>query len=240
MKTIQFFFLTALLPLTIFAQNPTSEEVLNKSIAYHDPEHKWNSFNSDFKVSMVSPNKSVRDSYISINLPQELFTLQYNKDSIQIAYKLFKENCNIEINNKTVTDKTIFETYKISCDRGNTMKNYYTYLYGLPMKLKDEGTLIKPNVTQKTLNNKTYYVIEVHYQKAVGSDIWFFYFDKTTYAMEVYQFFKSDASGQLIKDSGEYILLEDIEIINGIKMPKRRAWYYNKNNGYLGTDILSK
>ena len=28
--------------------------------------------------------------------------------------------------------------------------------------------------------------------------------------------------------------------INEIKIPKIRAWYYNKNNGYLGTDILTK
>ena len=52
--------------------------------------------------------------------------------------------------------------------------------------------------------------------------------------MQVYQFFK-DTPG-----SGEYILLSDIETINGIKMPKNRAWYYNKDDRYLGTDILSK
>ena len=51
--------------------------------------------------------------------------------------------------------------------------------------------------------------------------------------MEVYQFFKDT------KESGEYILLSALEMINGIKMPKNRAWYYNKDDGYLGTDFLS-
>ena len=51
--------------------------------------------------------------------------------------------------------------------------------------------------------------------------------------MEIYQFFKEE------KDSGEYILLSELETINNIKMPKIRAWYYNKDNTYLGTDILS-
>jgi hypothetical protein len=51
--------------------------------------------------------------------------------------------------------------------------------------------------------------------------------------MEVYQFFK------VAKDSGEYILLSGLETINGIKIPKNRAWYYNKNDGYLGTDMLT-
>ncbi|GAL78771.1 hypothetical protein JCM19274_3329 [Algibacter lectus] len=35
-------------------------------------------------------------------------------------------------------------------------------------------------------------------------------------------------------------MLTELETINGIKMPKNRAWYYNKNDKYLATDILSK
>jgi ATP:corrinoid adenosyltransferase len=61
---------------------------------------------------------------------------------------------------------------------------------------------------------------------------WYFYFDPKTYAMEIYQFFKEG------KDSGEYILLSELETINEVKMPKIRAWYYNKDDKYLGTDIL--
>jgi hypothetical protein len=52
--------------------------------------------------------------------------------------------------------------------------------------------------------------------------------------MEVYQFFHDES-----KNDGEYILLTGEETINNIKMPKVRAWYYNKDQGYLGTDILS-
>ena len=53
--------------------------------------------------------------------------------------------------------------------------------------------------------------------------------------MEVYQFYHDEA-----KNDGEYILLTDILEVNGINMPKTRAWYYNKNNDYLGTDVLLK
>ena len=57
--------------------------------------------------------------------------------------------------------------------------------------------------------------------------------------MEVYQFYKTDENGKIKPDSGEYILLTETELISGIKMPKNRAWYYNKNDGYLGTDVLN-
>jgi hypothetical protein len=61
-----------------------------------------------------------------------------------------------------------------------------------------------------------------------------------TYAMEVYQFFKIDDSGKEKPDSGEYILLSEEALVSGIKMPKVRAWYYNKDDAYLGTDTLTE
>ncbi len=114
------------------------------------------------------------------------------------------------------------------------MKNYYTYLYGLPMKLKDQGTLIDPKVYQKTFKGKMYKVLKVTYKESVGNDTWYFYFDPETYAMEVYQFYHNEE-----KNDGEYIILNDLQEINGIKMPKIRAWYYNKDDTYLGTDTLT-
>ena len=70
-------------------------------------------------------------------------------------------------------------------------------------------------------------------------DVWFFYFDPGTYAMEIYQFYKGEPDGAG-KDTGEYILLSGMEEVEGIKMPKTRAWYYNKDDKYLGTDILEE
>ena len=102
------------------------------------------------------------------------------------------------------------------------------------MKLKDKGTIIHDKVERKKFKGKEYLVLKATYNKEVGKDTWYFYFNPKTYAMEVYQFFKEE------KNSGEYILLTGEETINGIKMPKIRAWYYNKDNGYLGTDILNK
>jgi hypothetical protein len=114
-------------------------------------------------------------------------------------------------------------------------KNYYTYLYGLPMKLKDSGTIIDQQTSRKTFKGKEYLVLKASYEKEVGEDIWYFYFDPESYAMEVYQFFHDES-----KNDGEYILLTGEEEVSGIKMPKTRAWYYNKDEKYLGTDVLTK
>lgn len=105
------------------------------------------------------------------------------------------------------------------------------------MKLTDPGTKIHEKVERKKFKGKEYLVLKVTYDEAVGKDVWFFYFDPKSYAMEIYQFYKGDPNKEG-KGTGEYILLTQEAVVNGIKMPKNRAWFYNKDDSYLGTDRL--
>ncbi|WP_418603624.1 DUF6503 family protein [Hwangdonia sp.] len=239
MKTLFPTSLFLLFGIMSFGQQIKGSELLDKAIKYHDPQHKWKTFNGTFHVTMETPNSSNRNSKISINLPEEHFYLKAKKDTVVTEYDVKKEACTITLNGKTDLSNQVLKTHNLSCERAYLYKNYYTYLYGLPMKLKDEGTIINDVIEQKTFKGKAFLVLQVTYDASVGKDVWYFYFNPKTYAMEVYQFYKTDDTGSIKKDSGEYILLTDEEIVNGIKMPKTRAWYYNKDDAYLGTDILN-
>lgn len=216
-----------------YAQNVTAEELLNKSIAFHNPNNKWENFDGAFKVLMNRPNSSERLSIIKMDLPAQQFSLEVHKDNTTYSYVFDKEECTTSLNGSSEISDEDRKTYRLTCDRGKMMQNYYTYLYGLPMKLKDPGTILDSTVQTKTFKGKEYLVLKVNYEEGVGKDVWYFYFDPSTYALEVYQFYHDQS-----KNDGEYILLEGLEEINGIKMPKNRAWYYNKDNKYLATDIL--
>ncbi|QOD59472.1 hypothetical protein H9I45_08815 [Polaribacter haliotis] len=216
-----------------FSQEITGNQLLEKAIKFHDPNGNWETFKGELFVTMEMPKSSPRKSRIRINLPEQYFLVKAVKDTIVTEYAIHKGDCSMAINGNTKPSEKLKKKHGLSCERANLYKNYYTYLYGLPMKLKDKGTIIDKKVERKTFKGKEYLVLKATYSKEVGKDTWYFYFDPKTYAMEVYQFFKE------AKDSGEYILLSGLETINGVKMPKNRAWYYNKDNGYLGTDILS-
>jgi hypothetical protein len=223
--------------LNCLSQDISSSQLLENAVNYHDPNGNWERFNETFTVVMTTPNAPKRTSRISINLPTEYFSVTATKDSVNTTYTLDKGKCKmayngIELDNISAKEK------KMSCDRATLYKNYYSYLYGLPMKLKDPGTNLSENVEKKTFKGKEYFVIKVTYDESVGSDTWYFYFNPKTYAMEVYQFFKTDDAGEERPDSGEYILLTEEATVSGIKMPKIREWYYNKDDKYLGTDTL--
>jgi len=225
--------------LNSLSQDLTSSQLLEKAINYHDPNGNWESFNETFTVVMTTPNAPKRTSVISINLPSEYFSVTATKDSVTTTYSLNKGLCEMLYNGKLM-DSLSAKKYNMTSDRATLYKNYYTYLYGLPLKLKDPGANLYGNVEKKTFKGKNYLVLKVTYDESVGSDVWYFYFNPKTYAMEVYQFFKTDENGKEKTDSGEYILLTEEAIVSGIRIPKVRAWYYNKDDKYLGTDTLEQ
>ena len=229
MKTI-FTLLLGVFALSATGQTLTASQLLEKAIAYHDPNGKWETFAGDFTVLLETPDGKERKSVITINLPKQYFNVSTTQNGKVSFREINATNCRFSNEDSTTTETTISDE---ACARTVMFKNYYTYLYGLPMKLKDPETHIDPVVQKKTFKGKEYLVIRASYDQEVGSDIWQFYFNPKTYAMEVYQFFKGPE-----ETTGEYILLTDEMEIGGIKMPKDRAWYYNKDNGYLGTDKL--
>jgi len=223
--------------LALSQRHITGDQLLDKAIAYHDPNGNWSQFSGNLNVTMQTPDGPERDSKITINLPAEYFQVTAKRDTIITTYTLDKDACHIKLNGNDALSEATLTEHNLSCERASLYKNYYTYLYGLPMKLKDPGTHISETVAIKSFKGKEYLVLKATYDEAVGSDVWYFYFNPKTYAMEIYQFFKGDPKGKG-KDTGEYILLSEEAQVNGIKIPKIRAWYYNKDDKYLGTDLL--
>ena len=224
------FLFTSIISLS---QEITGNQLLEKAIQFHDPNNNWNTFKGELIVTMETPKNGDRVSKINIDLPKQYFSVTAKRDTIITEYTVDKNKISFSLNGDKNPSEETKKKYSLNNKRANLYKNYYTYLYGLPMKLKDEGTIIDQKVERKTFKGKEYLVLKATYKQEVGKDTWYFYFNPKTYSMEVYQFFKDT------KDSGEYILLSGLETINEVKMPKIRAWYYNKDDKYLGTDILS-
>ena len=232
MKNLILFF-TILFSTYLYCQVLTGNELLEKAIQYHDPNGNWPAFNNELFITMEIPEKPNRDSHIVINLPSQVFSVKSIVEDKITDYIIDKDSVSIIFNGKSNLSKAILKENGLSESRAKLFQNYYTYLYGLPMKLKDPGTIIHEKIINKNFKGIDYWVLKVSYEKGVGNDIWYFYFDKNNYAMKVYQFLHDES-----KNDGEYILLSGEEIINDIKMPKNRAWYMNKDDKYLGTDIL--
>lgn len=221
-------------PFIVNAQSISSEELLQRSIDFHDPEGRWSTVNLQLVIDMVSPNGSTRASKVSINNAKGTFELRAVNKGIETMSKVDAlDSCFFTVNYRPVTNQYQADSLRLTPYFARRMRNYYSFLYGLPMKLKDNGTIIDPDVQRTTFQNKSVFSLKVTYDEAVGSDIWYFYFNTETYAMVGYRFFHDEA----IND-GEYITLEGMTIHNSMRLPKDRSWYMNIDDKLLGTDYL--
>lgn len=115
--------------------------------------------------------------------------------------------------------------------RALVLRNYYLYLWGLPMKLYDQSTPDITTVADEKLGDVNCKVLRIAYEK----DTWYFYFDDDSGRMLQYKFYQDTE-----ETKGELITLEDEINVNGIRIPQKRSWYTLPEMKYLGTDILSK
>lgn len=195
-----------------FAQKMTATAILDKSIQYHDPQGQWNNFNHEMEFVSERPNGPDRKSKVLIDNTKGYFHLEESGNVMSVTM----DECG-----EIPTDKT--------CDNVKRTRNYYVYLWGLPMKLKDKGTVIDPAVKEEEFEGSDCYVLRVPYDE----DIWFFYIDKTTYAMKGYMFYKDEPAKK-----GEVIYLEGEERVGDMRIPKERKWVTTPDGRFLGTDIL--
>ncbi len=190
-----------------------ADKILRRSINYHDPESKWSSLEAKFIFNETRPNSPDRSTIISLKNTESYMKINRNEEEV------FEVSHNNAMVLKGESDE----------DRALVLRNYYLYLWGLPMKLRDEATPELTQVKDETIGGISCQVIRVLYQE----DTWYFYFNEKSGRMLQYKFYKDEAAGK-----GELITLENELTVDGIKIPQKRNWYSLPDNKYLGSDIL--
>lgn len=196
------------------SQNLSAREILNNSISFHDPDGEWPTLKAELEFNETRPNGPDRKAIAIIDNSTSFFKLNRNDEEI---YQVEVENCVVEKGDGT-------------SERGLMLRNYYTYLWGLPMKLKDPGTQLDESYAEEIIEGVDCYVLRVPYEK----DIWYFYMRKDNFAMIAYKFYKDEAAGK-----GEYIPTNGLFSVGNMKIPNNRTWYELPGNRILGTDIMT-
>ena len=217
----------------IHAQEISAKDLLVKSKEYHDPNAKLLTSDLTFDFIETRPGGKDRSTTVKANIVKETFRLLQSRDSFLIDSYYDKGAVSFKVNGDEEIKTAIKEKFRLNNDRFVMMRNYYQYLWLLPIKLDDPGTIIHEEVVLTDFFGTESLQIKVTYKPEVGKDIWYFYFDPNSYAMVGYRFYKNEAA-----NDGEYILLVGEQESNGVRIPKTRKWYMHKDDKYLGADIL--
>jgi len=215
------------------ADPPTGSALLERSIRYHDAEGIWGRLPLELHLEESRPDGGLRKTVIAIDPNRELFSWASERDGRAVAGRLLGADCETTLDGSREFSAEDAETYRLSCERIAWMRDYYTYLWGLPMKLRDPGTRLDDGVTETDFMKRKALALRVTYDEGVGGDTWYFYFDSESAALLGYRFYHDESV-----NDGEYITTESVFAFGSMRLPNHRAWYTNDGAEYLGTDNL--
>ncbi|MFK7920560.1 MAG: DUF6503 family protein [Bacteroidia bacterium] len=217
------------------AEPPTASEILERTIQYHDPQGQWASGAIYLKIRSESPkgDSNIREAWI--NIPAEKFEMKATKNASQSLRGMLKDSCYYALNGETDLAEDSIQKYRLDCARTLMFRDYLTYLNGLPMKLKDPGTILDPKVEKTSYMNEDVWVLTVRYNPEVGDEIYQFYIKPNNYAMIGYRFYRDET-----QPKGEYIVLKEETMVGQMRIPKIREWYTFPDTSFLGADILEE
>ncbi|WP_169788194.1 DUF6503 family protein [Rufibacter tibetensis] len=212
----------------------TGSPLLRKTLAYHDPEGNWPKLKTRLYLRSTDSIGKATAFEIEMDNTTGYFAHVSRQDGKELVKGMSGGKEFYLLDGKAEISEEDRKKYGMNPKDVEWVHRFYGYLYGLPMKLTDAGAIATDAPESEELGGKTYQVLQVRYKPTAGKDNWFFYLDPQTYAMQAYKFNHGKP------ESGEYILLEQEETVQGIKIPKVRKWYLNKDGKYLGTDTLLK
>ncbi len=215
------------------ADSSRSAALIEQTIAFHDPQGLWQEGVFRLVLEETRPDGPSRKTMLLVDNTSGRFEIATQRDGAQIDGVLADGGCEMRLDGSTQFSDEDKEKYRLTCERLEWLRNYYVYLWGLPMKLLDEGTVLDTDVLDTTYQERPVQAVRVTYDLSVGSDIWYFYLDTETHALAGYRFFHDEAKGD-----GEYITLEGQIEAGGLRLPKSRSWFTNAEDRYLGTDTL--
>ncbi|MFT5142941.1 MAG: hypothetical protein ACI80V_000665 [Rhodothermales bacterium] len=210
-----------------------AEALVARSIRFHDPAGAWYGRPHRIDLAERRPDGFVRETSMRLDPLAGSFGMRQNRGEDMVEAYFDAENCAASVNG-VVPDSTQGARYRLECPDGLAWwREYYAFMHGLPMKLVDEGTLVQPAVLDTTFMGKDVQRIKVMYDPAVGSDVWYFYFDADTARLVGSRFYHDEAA-----NDGEYIDFQGIVEAEGMNLTQSIHWFTNAEGRYLGSDSL--
>lgn len=208
---------------------PAAEDLLARSIAHHDPQGVWGTNPLRLEIHETRPGAAERTTRITIDPAVPLFTLERRQGAQVLEGRIAPGEC---FWNLVAGDFSSDQVEGLTCAGLERTRDYYLFLWGLPMKLRDPGTRLGP-VTRVEVDGRTRLRLRVTWDPEVGTDVWDLDFDPRTSALVGYRFFHDEATGD-----GEWITLDGELEGAGLRLPRARTWHTNADDELLGEDRL--
>ena len=214
---------------------PAASELLNCSIAYHDPGGRWQE--GAFKIIDVSsrPDGTVgRRTILRLDNARGRTDMESHLDGHTATASIVGEAVqDVRLDDRSDFSPEDARRFHLTPAQLLSRRNFFLYLLGLPMKLRDPGTVLDPLPKAAVFEGSPVHELRVTYEQGVGSDTWYFYLDPKTCALVGHRFYHDEAAGD-----GEYTVLSGEVAGQGLRLPRLRKWHRNRDGEWFITHTI--
>ncbi len=209
-----------------------AESLIERSIAYHDPGGRWDTAEIRLRIAESRPGGETRTTEILMAPGAGTMSVQRETAAGAMAFEVAGEEVR---SSSAPPDPEAGDGASAGPGLDDAqvlrLRNYYLYLWGLPMKLRDPGTIVAPTPEPEVYDGRQTLRVRVTYDPEVGGDTWYFYFDPESARLLGYRFYHDEAA-----NDGEYIHLSGEIEGGGLRLPARREWFTHQGDEFLGAD----
>lgn len=215
------------------ADTPAAK-LVERSIAFHDPEGVWGSRAVDMVWFGTGADGSERVAVeLHFGSDQDDFTLSGRYAGSSIEYETTARSWSASVDGESSPDEETVARMRLDREGGMFWRSYYGFLAGLPMKVADPGARLDPEVAETVFEGRDVQAVRVTYDPEVGGDTWYFYFDPASAQLVGCRFYHDESA-----NDGEYITFEGLAESGGLRLPRYREWYTNDGDRFLGSDEI--
>ena len=214
----------------------SADSLLARSIRFHDPHGVWGTRSHILQIAESRPGGDTYHTRMTVSPQNGDFDYQQTRGKTKISLRLANRSFSYSYLGEEKFSDSLATRLGITEEATLRLRDYYTYLYGLPMKLRDPGATVVPEVYRVFFAGREMLEVTVRYpaDDTGQSHVWRFYFHPETAELKGYGFY--DVAGGA--GSGEFIELNGRAYVDGMLLPAERSWYMTKDRLFLGTDAI--
>ncbi len=213
------------------SEGSVAEQLIAKSIKFHDPQGKWSEFSASIqqtsyleRLDPLTGEKMIRERKIDLDIPRSRFVMAQELEGHLLMRTVSgKAICTTEWNKDSISQAER-DQYRLDCAGAERMRDYFRYLIGLPMVLRDKQAIVQDTITEIEFEGNVFQVVTIDYPPSGEHPTWQFYIDPESGALHQAKFFRTNTEDGTL--SGEIIRLEDPTEFGGMVKFGRFVWTY--------------
>lgn len=211
-----------------------STEVINKAIAFYDPQQKWADYSGKVKLITVFPNGNSSGGEI-IDIQTKGNSYHCTGISSKIIKGIKNGECFREVDGNKSPGEDLIKKYGLDDETIRQYKDWHYSHFGILMELKASGLVLEDKIENVKFQGNDCLALKFTYNAAkiknesYKDSNWTFYIDPIN---------SSILGFKEVGMMNRFVVFSGIFTVNGLKLPLCRTYFNNADNSFVMVDVF--